>query len=138
MTNDLTFKANSSFISANYDKDGESWNFIFDDKIWAASSGFWRILVSNKISIVSSDHGHQFGLPRPLDLEEEIINLLSGKTLIQIEVDNDTADLTLLITDDIKIQIFISSTGYETHEFAIDNKRYIGLGAGDIAILDNN
>lgn len=138
MPNELIFKTNSSFNSINYDKNGESWNFLFEDKIWFASSGFWRLLVNKKIVSVSLDNGHRFGLPQPLDLIQEVSNILEGKRVRKVIVDNDTADLTLLITDDIKIGIFISSSGYETYEFSIENKRYIGLGAGEIAIINNS
>lgn len=138
MTNELIFQTNSSFNSINYDKDGESWHFLFEDKIWFTSSGFWRLLVNNKIVCVSLDNGHQFGLPQPLDLIQEVTKLLEGIKVIKVIVDNDTADLKLIMTDEIKIEIFISSSGYETYEFSIDNKRYIGLGAGEIAMFDNN
>ena len=137
MTKNLIFKTTASFNSATYDKDGESWHFIFDNKIWITSSGFWRLLKSNKIVSISLDNGHQFGLPEPLDLVQELNNILTGKKLLKIVVENDTSDINLFISDDIKIEIFISSTGYETYEFGIENKRYIGLGSGEIAIIEN-
>lgn len=137
MTTDLIFKTNSIFESVSYDKDTDSWNFYFTDKIYVSSSGFWRLLEANKITIVSLDNGHQFGLPKPLDLVAEIKKQLTGKKLIEVRVDKNTADLTLTISDNIKIQVFISSSGYETYDFSFEDNRYIGLGSGDIAIFDN-
>lgn len=136
MTTDLTFKTNSIFDSVAYDKDADSWHFYFADKIYVTSSGFWRLLESNKIIIVSLDHGHQFGLPQPVDLVIKITKHLTGKKLTKIRVDKDTADLTLTISDDIKVQIFIASSGYETYDFSIEDKRYIGLGSGNIGIVE--
>jgi hypothetical protein len=57
--------------------------------------------------------------------------------LIKIEVIKDTFDLVFTLTDGVRLEIFISSSGYETYNFFIDNKRYIGLGSGKIAIIDN-
>lgn len=136
MTKDLTFKTNSIFEIVTYDKDADSWHFYFADRIYVSSSGFWRLLNANRIVFVSLDNGHQFGLPQPLDLVENITKQLTGKKLTEIRVDKETADLTLTISDDIKIQIFIASSGYETYDFSIEDKRYIGLGSGDIGIVE--
>ncbi len=136
MTTDLIFKTNSIFDSVTYDKDAASWHFYFADKIHASSCGFWRLLEANRIVFVSLDYGHLFGLPKPLDLVENITKQLTGKKLTEIKVDKDTADLTLTISDNIKIQIFIASSGYETFDFSFEDKRYIGLGSGDIGIVE--
>jgi hypothetical protein len=136
MVSELNFTINSLFKEVNYDIDADSWSFIFADKIGVVVSGFWRLLEKNQILLVSLDHGHKFGLPKPLDLSEEIKKLLSGKNLIKIHVDKDTADLTLTLTDHFKLQVYIASSGYETYDFSVGDKHYIGLGSGDIAIMD--
>jgi hypothetical protein len=61
---------------------------------------------------------------------------LTDKRLTRIHVDKNTGDLTLTLTDRLVLQIFTASTGYETYDFYVDNKRYIGLGGGsDIGIM---
>jgi len=138
MTNELTFNTNSLFDKVIFDKDADCWLFSFADKIYATSSGFWRLLENNKIIFVSFDNGQQFGLPEPIDLVEELNKMLTGKCLIKIEVVKGTFDLILTLTDEFKFEIYIASSGYETYDFAINDKRYIGLGSGDIAIMENN
>ena len=136
MTTDLTFKTNSIFDSVTYDEDADSWHFYFEDKIYASSSGFWRLLEANRIVFVSLDNRQQFGLHETLVRVENVTKLLTGKKLTELKVDKDTADLTLTISDDIKIQIFITSSGYETYDFSIEGKRYIGLGSGEIGNVE--
>ncbi|WP_026898937.1 hypothetical protein [Daejeonella oryzae] len=136
MTKDLIFKPNSIFDSVSFNKDADRWQFNFADNIYVASSGFWRLLESNRIVIVSLDNGHQFGHPQPLDLSVEVNKLLTDKMLTEIRVDNETADLTLTISEGITLQIFIASSGYESYDFSIYDKRYIGLGSGDIGIIE--
>jgi len=136
MTTEKIFKTNSQFQTVTFDENTGSWNLIFEDKIYASSTGFWRLIKANKIIIVSFDHGHQFGLPKPLDLIEEIKKQLTGKKLEEIKVIKDIGDLILTISDDIRIEIYIASTGYETFEFGIEDKRYIGLGSGNIEIIE--
>ena len=137
MTNELTFTTNSLFNSVTFDKDADGWIFCFADEIYVNVSGFWRLLVDNKIFYVSLDNGHRFGLPNPLDLAEELRKQLAGKRLIKIEIAKNTYDLTLTLTDGHKLEIYIASSGYETYQFSLNNKRYIGLGSGDIAILNS-
>lgn len=137
MKKDLVFNSNSVFKSVAYDKEAGSWQFYFADKIYTGTSGFWRLLLSNKIIFVSLDHGQHFGHPQPVDLVGKVTSLLTGKKLTEIRVDKDTADLTLTFTEEILIQIFISSSGYETYDFFIDEKRYTGLGSGELGILGN-
>jgi hypothetical protein len=137
MTNELTFIADSIFDQVTFDRDGESWIFSFTKRVYASSSGFWRLLKKDKILFVSLDNGQQFGLPKPIDLEKEVNKILSGQRLTKIDVIIDTYDLKLTLTYDLTIEIYISSSGYETFDFSIDGKRYIGLGSGDIAIMDD-
>jgi hypothetical protein len=138
MTNDQTFNINNQFKSIVYDSDDDSWTFIFSDEIYVKTIGFWRLIKNHTLKVVSLDHGHQFGQPKPLDLIEIITKELTNKSLTRINVDKASGDLMLILTDNLELQIFISSTGYETYEFQVENKRYIGLGGGtDITIINN-
>jgi hypothetical protein len=121
-----------------YDSNANNWHFLFADKINISVSGFWRLLEKNEIVLVSLslDHGHQFGLSKPVDLTEKIKNRLTAKKITKLEVKKDTADLTLTLTDQFKLEIYIASSSYETYDFSISNKRYIGLGSGELAIID--
>lgn len=136
MTNELTFITNSPFDNVIFDKNADSWRFYFSDDIYVSAYGFWRLLINNKITWVSFDNEQQFGLPEPIDLVEKLRQELAGKRLIKIEVIKETYDLTLTLTEGFKIDIYITSSGYESYDFSINNKRYIGLGSGDIAIFD--
>ena len=136
MTTEKIFKTNSQFKTVTFDESTGSWNFIFENKIYALSTGFWRIIKANRIVIVSFDNGHQFGQTKPLDLIEETKKQLTGKKLEEIKIIKDTGDLILNISLGIRIEIYIASTGYETYEFEIEDKRFIGLGSGDIEIID--
>ncbi|MDR3716795.1 MAG: hypothetical protein P4L51_28640 [Puia sp.] len=55
--------------------------------------------------------------------------------MIELKVDENTADLTLVLTNGIEIQILIASASYETYQFSIADKNFIGMGSGHIAIF---
>ena len=54
--------------------------------------------ITKALPQISSDKGHQFGLSKPVDLVDELTIELKDKSLIEIKVMNDTADLLLTLT----------------------------------------
>lgn len=138
MDKDLIIVAKSEFISASYSSESDSWHFVFADRISFTVSAMWRLLFEKHIRFVSFDNKQQFGLPKPIDLAHEVNKILSGKTLVEIKVQHLTSDLLLTITDNIQIEIFTSSSGYETYSFAIGEMNYIGMGSGYFSMYDSN
>jgi len=137
MQTDLIIKTSSNFQYVSFDKDADCWYIVFTDKIAFNISTFWRLLNDKHIELVSLDHGHQFGLPNPIDLRQLLTDALTGRTLFEIKVKKNTADLLLTFSDNLEIEVFISSTGYETYNFSVDKKKYIGMGGGEIAVFED-
>jgi hypothetical protein len=137
MKTDLTFNIDTEFESLSYNRDSDSWTFVFSENVYATSTGFWRLLKETSILFVSFDHGHQFGLQKAIDLTARVTEVLNAKNLSRIHVDKNTGDLTLTLTNRLELQIFTTSTGYESYDLQVYNKRYIGLGGGDIEIIEN-
>jgi hypothetical protein len=129
-----TFKTDLPFDQVIYDQDGDSWTFRFGPDYFT-TYGLWRILENKKIKFVSLDNGQQFGLPKPIDLVTEANELMKNKKLTVINIKPDTSDLQLILSDNFEIEIFITSSGYETYSFSFDSKTYIGQGSGEIAIF---
>lgn len=136
MTDDLIFRPNSSFKSIEYDAETDSWGFHFSNEISFYPSEFWRVTEKHFTIMVSFDHGHKFGHPKPLNLVESLSELIVNKILLEIKVDKYSGDLTLRFTDDIEIQIYPTSSGYETYEFTILKEKYIALGSGKLGIVE--
>lgn len=134
---DIVIVTDTSFDSVTYDNEAESWIFNFTDNICLSATTLWRLLKNDRIVLVSADHGHQFGLPKPVNAVSELLGLLTGQKLTNIKIKRNTADLILTLTDGYAIEVFISSGGYESYNLHADNKQYIGMGMGDIAIFNN-
>ena len=49
------------------EKKDYSWFFTFDDGGSIATESFWRLITIEGVAVTSEDHGHQFGLPAPVD-----------------------------------------------------------------------
>ena len=136
MDNDITLLVNASYYSVVYDEGADSWRVQFSNNISLVAQTFWRLLHDDKIWLVSLDHGHQFGRTTPKDIAKELSNLLDGKMLLEAVIKKDTGDLFLLMTDNFQIEVFISSSGYESYDLQVEGISYIGMGSGEIAIID--
>jgi hypothetical protein len=136
LNQDISISADSLFDQISYDNNADCWRFNFKNNVSISASTLWRLLKDDKIVLVSTDNGQQFGLPKPVDTVNEFTQLLTGQTLTKIQIKKKTADLILTLTNGFEIEIFISSGGYESYNLHADNNQYIGMGMGDIAIFN--
>jgi hypothetical protein len=134
---DIFISTDSLFDQISYDNNADSWMFNFKNNVSLFASTLWRLLKDDGIVLVSADHGQQFGLPKQVDVVSELSQMLTGQKLMSIKIKKNTADLILTLTDSFEIQILISSGGYESYNLHADNKQYIGMGMGDIAIFND-
>lgn len=132
---DIVIAVDSIFVSVTNDLVDDSWVIIFSNDVSVSITALWRLLKDERIKLISADHGHTFGLPKPVDVNTELTTCLTGKKLTSIIIMQNTADMVLVFTDGFKIVIFISSGGYESYNLRVGRKQYIGMGMGDIEIL---
>lgn len=135
MKNDLIFKTNLFFESVSYFEETQNWHFAFEAKTSVSFEGFWRLFKSNKIAIVCSDYEQQFAHQETLDLVSMLNAELKDKVLNEIKVDKYSGDLTLTIQDDIRVEFYTSSSGYETYQLNYKGEIYVGMGGGSVAIV---
>jgi hypothetical protein len=73
----------------------------------------WRIIERGRLARTSSDHGHQFGLPAPVDAAREATAALADRTVIEVHLRSDTGDLELRFDRHLLLQIIPDFSGYE-------------------------
>ncbi|MBP1673282.1 MAG: hypothetical protein H6Q25_1097 [Bacteroidetes bacterium] len=132
---DVIIPADNLFEQISYDSNIDSWVFRFNNNVFLLVSTLWRLLKDDLIVMVSADHGQQFGLLKPVDIVSELSQKLTGQKLMSLKIKKNTADLILTLTDRFEIEILISSGGYESYNLHANNKQYIGMGMGNVAIL---
>lgn len=131
----LAFETDAPFIEVKWNE-SNYWQFVFENGINInAEDTLWRLLQNGKIRFISTDHMQQFGLPKPINMVEEITNALLETRLSKIDVKEDTGDLKLFLSNNYLLEFFITSSGYESYSFSINNHRYIGMGRGEIAVF---
>ena len=73
----------------------------------------WRVLSQEAILLTSDDDGQQYGLPKPVDAQTSIRELLENRIVGKVEVDQASADLTIHFDNETILQIVNLSSGYE-------------------------
>ena len=71
------------------------------------------------ISHGDEDDGQWFGLPEPVNGEARTNELLQGKRVVGVELDEQTADLRIVFDDGVRLDFFNNSSGYEGWQAAV-------------------
>lgn len=80
-------------------------------------SDYWRIFQHGKGTKSSFDHNQQYGLPEKIDAIKALQEVLEGKVLEKVRLDEEAGDLIFEFDDDIRIQV-LKFTGYEVWEIS--------------------
>ena len=109
------------------------WRFWFAPAHHIAVECLWRIVRGGSVIRTSEDHGHQFGLPAPVDAAQEAHDILSGATVSRVQLREATADIRLEFGGDLMLEIVPDSSGYESWQiYAPAGVRYVAQGGGQI------
>jgi len=103
--------------------------FDFGDANLVAET-LWRVIAKDRIALTSRDHGQQFGLPAPLDAAAEAMKLLGQSRIVDVELDETLADLSLEFEDGTRLEFLTESSGYEPWSLGAPGVNIVGLGGG--------
>lgn len=114
------------------DKLDYSWFVRFGPGITVATESVWRLIREGRIVLTSADHGHQFGLPEPVDAEASLWVSLRGRRVTAAEIDPSTGDLTIDLGVGMRLQFLQTSLGYESWRLSAQRAETICGGGGEI------
>jgi len=105
----------------------------FDGEARLGVETLWRIIVDGRVARTSEDHAQQFGLPSPIDAGEELCNAIGAKPIQASSYDSVTGDLTLEFEAGVRLEIIVTSAGYENWNLIkADGTQLIAVGGGEI------
>jgi Family of unknown function (DUF6188) len=110
-------------------KPPDYWVFQFGKDLALSTQSEWRVLSREAILLTSEDDGQQFGLPKPVDAEGSVRQLLENRVVAKVDVDQASADFTIHFDDGTVFQIVNLSSGYEAWTLASE---------GDFMIVGRN
>jgi len=114
----------------------KSWWFRFDDRGAIRADTFWRVIAAGKIHATSEDHGQLFGLTEPVDSAVTAADVVSS-AVVQLACATDSGDLVLHFDNGSRLEIFSTSSSYESWSvFYPNGDEAIGLGGGQIRLRE--
>lgn len=107
-----------------------TWFFKFAGDITVATESLWRLLAEGRIAVTSEDHGHQFGLPKPVDAAERVLVTTTGLAVVAAEISQPTGDLIINFGGQVQLQLLQDSCGYEAWRLSAQGHEIICTGGG--------
>jgi len=89
------------------------WVFRFGDGVVLSTQSQWRLLSQEAILLTSEDDGQQYGLPKPVDAQASVRELLKDRIVSKVNVDQVSADFSIRFDNGTILQIVNLSSGYE-------------------------
>jgi hypothetical protein len=109
------------------------WYFSFGPDAGISVECLWRILHHNRVVLTCEDHGHQFGLPAPIDAATKSTDLLASRHIAAVQLREATADILIEFSDGIRLEIIADSSGYESWQLRDPSgTEYFAQGGGQI------
>jgi hypothetical protein len=108
------------------------WSFQFDSGIAVVAEGHWRLADDQRVLVTGEDHGQLFGLAKPVDAALVVQRALSGATVQEVCF-SDCSDLILQFTNACRLEMLVSSAGYENwHVHGPDGSHTLAIGGGEV------
>lgn len=108
-----------------------SWFFGFSGEVSLATETFWRLINEDRIVVTSEDHGHQFGLPEPVDAAS-VLSSIVGRSVEGAGIDASSGDLTIEFSGHVRLQLLQMSGGYESWRLSCLGSETICAGGGKL------
>jgi hypothetical protein len=112
-----------------------AWRFRFGPDAEVRAESPWRIIRDGGIVLGSEDHGHQYGLPSPIDAQAECQALIGGTEVRSAEVRAVSRDLVVGFGPGVRLELVPLSSGYESWQVAGPRRLHIvAMGGGELAV----
>jgi len=115
------------------DDEAQQWVFDFGEGHVLQVSSPWRLLVKSRIMVGSLDDGQVFGLSEAVDAGNTVSDVTRNRIVKTATVSDITADLSIDFGDDIRLEVFNNSAGYEGWVLNVpDGRALVAVGGGGL------
>ena len=116
-----------------------SWSFAFQNLCTISVSCPWRLIQSGAVMLSDGDDGQQYGLPQPVDCEVRANLLLGDAQLAKLQLIEASSDLVAVFDNDLRLETFTNSIGYEGWQANFCGQEgislIVGMGGGGLSIF---
>jgi len=109
------------------------WLFTLDGNRWLRTDANWRLLGPDSLRMCAEDHGHQFGLPAPLDGAARVLTIVGVARIHAVRLGTRVPDLAWEFEGGHLLEVPLDSCGYEAWEAGDGAEaRWIAGGGGKL------
>ena len=130
MKNEVAFLEGRKCKDFAYIPEGGAWSITFTKGAAIYAETWWRLVSGDKICVTSDDHGHKFGLAKPVDAGRQVLECIRDVEVRGASLTPITSDLTVEFANGFKLQILTSSSGYESFNVGCAGGPHIQFGGG--------
>jgi hypothetical protein len=128
----LSWLVGDRITTAEFSTDAAAWELSFESRATLRFQCLWRLLDDGVLCLTSEDHGHQFGLPRPVDCVATL-RALAAYPISSIHLREGTADLILGFGTQFTLEVVAVSGGYESWHLSHPVQgSFVGYGGGQV------
>lgn len=110
------------------------WWFRFEGCGVLSTSVPWRIDLDGEIHLGYDGHGHQFGLPAPVDAFERLKTATEGKDVESVDV-SEVGDITMRFSGGAVLRVFPSHLGYDCWSYQRADRIGIACEGGEFSVM---
>lgn len=112
--------------SLSIERREHDWALHFSDQLSLTVQCLWRLRDARGLLLSSEDDGHQFGLPGPLNVEEEANRRIDGAAVVTLQHGVVPPDFTVHLANGLIVEVIANSVGYESWLLTIDEAIVVG------------
>jgi len=123
----------TSVDSLEYESETLDWVFGLTACFLRVSCA-WRLVTKGHVQLGQKDDGHPFGLGKPLDASQRLLEALAGRSIVGVRLVEDTADLSLDFGGGTRLDFFNDSCGYEGWNLYLGERWVTAQGGGRVSL----
>ena len=133
MHNDLSWLRGKTLSAVH--AEAYTWHFSFSGGAALCAECPWRIISKGGVALGSVDHRQRFGLAGNVDAAREAGSLLARREIIEARIRPETCDLTVDFAEEVRLELFNGSAGYEGWNLSSpDGRRLVAQGGGRLTV----
>lgn len=117
---------------ARFTRRENDWVLDIGEHLSICIEASWRLRTTEHILATDADDGHQFGLPAPVDAERSANDALRNLTVSSLRCDLGTADLQIGFSNELTIDVWTNSLGYESWQAYVRKELFAVGGNGGL------
>jgi len=120
--------------SGKYDAESKNWLIKFESGALLNIECLWRLLEEDVICSSSEDHEHKFGLAKSFNGEAALTEM-GEHEIKNISVTSGVGDIVFTLGELFKLQVIVTSAGYEAWQIKNKNGQSIVAVSGQLNVF---